>query len=79
MFRFDKLTVKAQESLRAAQELAARHSHQEIQPLHLLAALIDQREGIVHPLLARSRRASISWWMPSGALGRWCSSALARR
>jgi ATP-dependent Clp protease ATP-binding subunit ClpB len=53
MIRFDKLTVKAQEALQEAQEVAARHENQEITPLHLLAALATQADGVVPPLLAR--------------------------
>ncbi|MGH9803890.1 MAG: Clp protease N-terminal domain-containing protein, partial [Candidatus Acidiferrales bacterium] len=51
--RFDKLTLKAQEALRAAQDLAAERSHQEITGLHLLGALLAQPEGIVPPLLQK--------------------------
>jgi ATP-dependent Clp protease ATP-binding subunit ClpB len=53
MFRFDKLTLKAQEAVQSAHEIAARHDHQQIEPLHLLAALVAQRDGIVPPLLSR--------------------------
>ncbi len=53
MLRFEKLTVKAQESLQEAQEVAARHENQQIEPLHLLAALVAQADGVVPPLLAR--------------------------
>ncbi len=53
MIRFDKLTVKAQEAVQSAQEVAARHDQQQIEPLHILAALIEQTEGVVPPLLAR--------------------------
>src|SRR6266699_7216700 len=53
MFRFDKLTLKAQEAVQSAQEIAARHDHQQIEPLHLLAALVAQHDGIVPPLLSR--------------------------
>jgi len=53
MFRFDKLTVKAQEGVQEAQEIAARHDQQHIEPLHLLAALLTQSDGIVPPLLNR--------------------------
>ena len=53
MLRFDKLTLKAQEALQAAQEIAAKHEHQQIEPLHLLAALVEQREGVAPPLLQR--------------------------
>src|ERR1700724_1937051 len=53
MFRFDRLTLKAQEAVQAAQDIAARHDHQQIEPLHLLAALVAQHDGIVPPLLSR--------------------------
>jgi ATP-dependent Clp protease ATP-binding subunit ClpB len=53
MLRFEKLTVKAQEALQDAHEVAARHENQEITPLHLLAALTHQADGVVPPLLAR--------------------------
>ena len=53
MLRFDKLTVKAQEALQAAQEVAARHEQQQIEPLHLLAAMAAQSDGVVPALLAR--------------------------
>src|SRR5213592_2734746 len=51
--RLDKFTIKAQEALQAAQSLAEQQNHQAIEPEHLLAALIEQREGIVGPLLAK--------------------------
>jgi ATP-dependent Clp protease ATP-binding subunit ClpB len=51
--RFDKLTVKAQEAVAAAQEVAARAEQQQIEPLHLLAALLEQHEGIVPPVLGK--------------------------
>ncbi|MDE3135089.1 MAG: ATP-dependent chaperone ClpB [Acidobacteriota bacterium] len=53
MLRMDKLTVKAQEALSRAQELAAERHHQQIEPLHLLAALLAQEEGVVPPVLAK--------------------------
>ncbi len=53
MLRMDKLTVKAQEALGRAQELAAERHHQQIEPLHLLAALLAQDEGVVPPVLAK--------------------------
>jgi ATP-dependent Clp protease ATP-binding subunit ClpB len=51
--RFEKLTVKAQEALEGAQAVAGRQENQEIAPLHLLRALVDQPDGVVPPLLAR--------------------------
>jgi ATP-dependent Clp protease ATP-binding subunit ClpB len=53
MLRFEKMTVKAQEALQGAQEVAARHEHQQMEPVHLLAALVAQPDGVVSPLLAR--------------------------
>jgi ATP-dependent Clp protease ATP-binding subunit ClpB len=53
MVRFDKLTVKAQEAVAAAQDVAARAEQQQIEPLHLLAALLEQPEGIVPPVLGK--------------------------
>ena len=48
MFSFDKLTVKAQEAIQAAQEDIARpaRSSARSEPLHLLAALVAQHDGI---------------------------------
>jgi ATP-dependent Clp protease ATP-binding subunit ClpB len=53
MLRFEKMTVKAQEALQSAQEVAGRHENQQIEPVHLLAALVAQPDGVVSPLLAR--------------------------
>ncbi len=51
--RFDKLTVKAQQALQNAQDLAGQHNHQELTGLHLLAALLLQEDGIVPALLQK--------------------------
>ena len=51
--RFDKYTVKAQESVMRAQELAQRMDHPELTPLHLLGALLQETEGVVRPLLQK--------------------------
>jgi ATP-dependent Clp protease ATP-binding subunit ClpB len=53
MLRFDKMTVKAQEALQQANDVAARHENQQIEPVHLLEALVSQTDGVVPPLLAR--------------------------
>ena len=46
-------TEKARQALLAAQQLAARPEHPEIEPEHLLAALADQADGIVPGLLRK--------------------------
>jgi ATP-dependent Clp protease ATP-binding subunit ClpB len=51
--RFDKFTVKAQEALQGTQEIASRFGNQQLEPLHLLLALVEQAEGIVPALLER--------------------------
>jgi ATP-dependent Clp protease ATP-binding subunit ClpB len=51
--RFDKLTVKAQEALQAAQEFGAQSGQQQIEPIHLLRALLTQNDGVVPPLLSK--------------------------
>ncbi|RIK83001.1 MAG: ATP-dependent chaperone ClpB [Planctomycetota bacterium] len=51
--RFDKFTIKAQEAVQRAQELAADRGNPQIDGLHLLAALLDETEGLVAPVLAK--------------------------
>src|SRR5687768_16384111 len=51
--QMDKFTIKAQEALQAAQAVTQRFSHQEIDGEHLLLALLEQSEGLVHPLLQK--------------------------
>src|SRR5216117_276540 len=52
-FRFDKLTIKAQEAVQRAQELASEAGNPQIEAVHLLAALLDESEGIVRPVLEK--------------------------
>ncbi|MHB1847074.1 MAG: ATP-dependent chaperone ClpB [Deltaproteobacteria bacterium] len=49
----DRMTVKAQEAMQAAQEVARRQSHQSIEPEHLARALADQEDGLALPLMQR--------------------------
>jgi ATP-dependent Clp protease ATP-binding subunit ClpB len=51
--RLDKLTIKTREALVAAQELAARHGQPEMQPEHVLLALLKQEGGLPSPLLKK--------------------------
>ena len=53
MLRFDKMTVKAQEALQHTNDIAARNENQQVEPIHLLEALVTQADGVVPPLLAR--------------------------
>ena len=51
--RWDKFTVKAQEAVQRASELASEHGNPELLPVHLLAGLIEDKEGIVTPVLEK--------------------------
>ncbi len=51
--RYDKLTLKAQEALQEADSLAHSYSHSSLEPEHLLVALLEQKDGVVPPLLDR--------------------------
>jgi ATP-dependent Clp protease ATP-binding subunit ClpB len=48
---FDKFTVKAQEAVQRSQKVAEQSRQQDVEPLHLLAALLEERDGVVAPLL----------------------------
>ena len=52
-FRFDKLTNKAQALVAEAQGRAASAGNPEISPLHLLAAMLEESDGITRPLLEK--------------------------
>jgi ATP-dependent Clp protease ATP-binding subunit ClpB len=51
----NRFTEKSQEALRAAQSLAARLSHQQIDAEHLLVALLEQQNGLVPTLLLKAQ------------------------
>ncbi len=51
--RFERFTVKAQEAIQEAQSLAQQRRHQALDPLHLLAALLQDEQGIARSLLQR--------------------------
>jgi ATP-dependent Clp protease ATP-binding subunit ClpB len=52
-FRMDKLTIKAQEAIVAAQSLAASQGNPEIEGLHLLSTLLEDPAGVVVALLKK--------------------------
>jgi ATP-dependent Clp protease ATP-binding subunit ClpB len=51
--RWDKFTIKAQEAIQQAGEIAGQNGNPEMLPLHLLAGLLQDQEGIVTPVLAK--------------------------
>ncbi len=51
--QIEKFTLKAQEALQEAKAIAERKNHQQIDVEHLLLALLEQKEGVVIPLLQK--------------------------
>ncbi len=51
--RWEKLTVKSQEAVQGAAALALENGNAEVQPLHLMATLLEDREGVVLPVLEK--------------------------
>src|ERR1043166_467763 len=51
--RLDKFTLRGQEAIQSAIELAERNQNQQVEPEHLLCAMLDQPEGIIRPLLGK--------------------------
>jgi len=53
MARFEKFTLKSQEAVQTAQDLAGKLHHQQIESEHLLVALVEQPDGVVIPILKK--------------------------
>ena len=53
MKQFNRFTIKAQEALQNAQDLAIQHNHGEFNALHLAGALINDGQSLIQPLLAK--------------------------
>jgi len=51
--RFDRFTLKAQETVQDARSIAQQHGHQQVDGDHLLLSLVQQQEGVVVPILQR--------------------------
>ncbi len=68
----NRLTQKSQEALQAAQSMATRLGHTEVDGEHLLAALLDQPDGIVPRLIAKAGA-------DTGSLGTQVAAELGRR
>ena len=49
----EKLTTKSREAMIASQNIAAEYGHQEIRPIHLLKALVDQEGGLIPSLMKK--------------------------
>ena len=51
--RFDKFTIKSQELIQNAQSLASNNNNQQIEPEHLLSAMLNEQEGIARSMLRK--------------------------
>ena len=49
----EKLTLKAQDAIARAQQIASEYAHQQIEPVHILQALLQEREGLVPTILKK--------------------------
>ncbi len=52
-FNYNKLTLKSQDALQSAQEIASNYSNQIIEPVHLFAALLQDKEGVVPSVIMK--------------------------
>ena len=50
---FNKFTIKSQEAVQTSQEIATSYANQSLEPEHLLAALVQDSDGIVVPILQK--------------------------
>jgi ATP-dependent Clp protease ATP-binding subunit ClpB len=48
MLSFDRMTIKTQEALARAQQLAGENGQQQIEPVHLLRAVVADKESTAH-------------------------------
>ncbi len=51
--RFDRFTIRGQEAVQAAIALAEKNENQQVEPEHLLAAMLEQKEGVVRPIFGK--------------------------
>lgn len=52
-FNLNKLTLKSQDALQTAQEIASNYSNQVIEPVHLFAALLQDTDGLVTSVMLK--------------------------
>src|SRR4051795_11449344 len=51
--RFDRFTIRGQEAVQEAIGIAEKNQNQQVEPEHLLAAMLEQKEGVVRPILGK--------------------------
>ena len=79
--RMERFTLRGQEAIQSAIEAAERNQHQQVEPEHLLLAMLEQPEGVVRRMVAASSRPGgwcLDFFAGSGTLGAVCQE-LGRR
>src|SRR4051812_24214536 len=51
--RFDKFTIRGQEAVQEAIATAEKNGNQQVEPEHLLSAMLEQKEGVVKPIFGK--------------------------
>jgi ATP-dependent Clp protease ATP-binding subunit ClpB len=51
--RFDRFTIRGQEAVQAAIGVAEKQQNQQVEPEHILVAMLDQKEGVLKPILGK--------------------------
>ncbi len=51
--RFDRFTIRGQEAVQSGVEIAEKATHQQVEPEHILAAMLEQKEGVVRPIFGK--------------------------
>ena len=51
--RFDRFTIRGQEAIQEAIGIAERNENQQVEPEHLLGTMLEQKEGVVRPILGK--------------------------
>ena len=51
--RFDRFTIRGQEAVQEAIGVAEKNQNQQVEPEHLLASMLEQKEGVVKPIFGK--------------------------
>ena len=51
--RFDRFTIRGQEAVQEAIGIAERNQNQQVEPEHIISAMLEQKEGVVRPMFGK--------------------------
>ncbi|MBF0241367.1 MAG: ATP-dependent chaperone ClpB [Desulfamplus sp.] len=66
--QFDKFTIKSQQTIQAAQSIALRKNHQAIEPVHILKAMVEDRDGLIPSIIKRAYEIKSDGKLPESFL-----------